>query len=50
MSDGKVYKPRNLEASPEKLQSFTDSQKAKAKPQPELPEAPSTTSYPALPQ
>lgn len=50
MSDGKVYKPRDLEASPEKLQSFTDSQKAKAKPQPELPPAPSTTSYPALPQ
>ena len=52
MSDGKVYKPRNLEASSDKLQSFTDSQKAKAKakPQPELPAAPSTTSYPALPQ
>ena len=50
MSDGKVYKPRNLEASPEKLKSFTESQKAKARPQHELPAAPSTTSYPALPQ
>lgn len=50
ISDGKTYKPRNLDADPNKLQSFTDSQKAKAKPVPEQPAAPSTSSYPALPQ
>lgn len=44
----KTYKPRNLQATPEQLERFTEANKPPS-PQ-EVPTAPSGTSYPPLPQ
>lgn len=50
LSSKKKYKERNLEADPAKLQAFAEKEKAQGKYKPEaLPEAPSTTQFPALP-
>ncbi len=52
VGDGETYKPRSLEASPEKLQAFSEREQERdlKRVQPERPSAPATTSYPPLPQ
>lgn len=45
----RTYKPRNLDADPQKLESFAQQNKPREV-QPDTPKAPAATSYPPLPR
>ena len=46
----KEYKPRNLQADPDRLQSFAEKNRPRESSLPEQPTTPGSTSFPPLPQ
>ena len=50
LGDQKDYKPRNLQADPDKLQGFAEKNRPPESKLPEQPTTPGSTSFPPLPQ